>query len=681
MLQYVIAGLALGGLYAIAASSLTATYRSAGILNFSFGALAYFFARFFYFLNTQHGWGILPAFLVSVVIAGPLAGVGLYYYLFRYLTLSPPLIKVVATLGLSVAIPPIAQLCFGNVVILNVPGLAPQPVRIFHFAGVPVSLDQVIVYGCVVAILGIGSFVLLRTDIGLRVRATVDSPAMTSLAGTSPQAVAIGVWASGTFLTALVGVLSAPTIGLDANDFTLLMAAAFAAVVAARLKDLKTAVVVALAMGVADALLQRYLSPTSSFTAAVIPSIPFVIMAIFLVYNIIRHGAVDENAGVGGAIDRAVTPLGQGGDHLEAAGRLSGSSPGSPVRGVILKMPLLVVIAAVMPFLFSSFWQDYLAQGAALAVVFLSFTLVTGEGGMIWLCQITFAGIGALTAAQLSTNYGWPVLPAVLAGGILAAPIGALIGFLTIRLGALYVALVTLTFGFLMEQLVFTREIFWNFGIGVSISPPAFLQSPRALTLFCLLVFCVLSLFVANLRRSTTGLALNAVRWSSAGAQTIGIGILPIKILVSAAAAFVAGLGGGLFALANGSANPTDFLTLTGVIWFSTLVTAGVRSNAAAYVAGISFTLFPALMQVYLPSALSPIPTILFGTGAIYIAKVPEGWVPQTNDQVRRLWSRVRTVRAGRITELDLRSAEEHADAVGSGGRVPRAGASGTETT
>ena len=40
----------------------------------------------------------------------------------------------------------------------------------------------------------------------------------------------------------------------------------------------------------------------------------------------------------------------------------------------------------------------------------LSWTLVTGEGGMLWLCQITFAGVGALTTAQLANHYGWPVL-------------------------------------------------------------------------------------------------------------------------------------------------------------------------------------------------------------------------------------------------------------------------------
>ena len=61
MLQYVVAGLVLGGIYAISAAGLVVTYLSAGILNFAFGALAYFIARFYYYLHSQHHWGIVPA--------------------------------------------------------------------------------------------------------------------------------------------------------------------------------------------------------------------------------------------------------------------------------------------------------------------------------------------------------------------------------------------------------------------------------------------------------------------------------------------------------------------------------------------------------------------------------------------------------------------------------------------
>ncbi|MFF5010935.1 hypothetical protein ACFY3G_50140 [Streptomyces phaeochromogenes] len=660
MLQYVIAGLVLGGIYAISAASLTATHRSAGIFNFSFGAMAYFVARFYYYLHTQHGWNIAGAAAVSLLIVAPALGVVLYLTLFRFLRQASALIKVVATLGLSVCIPPIATVLFGNVAVLKAPGLAPEPVRVFHPFGVPVTMDQVIVYGCVVLLGAAGAVILRYSDIGLRVRAMVDSPAMTSLTGTSPNTVSLGVWALSSFLAGLAGVLSAPIIGLDPDSFTLLMAAAFAAVIAGRLSNLPVAVVVGLGMGVAGSLVQSYLPSDSSFTAAVLPSIPFAVTAVFLAYTTLRRGRLNESDGVGGALDRAITP--QGG-RVRVPPRAS-STP-TPRRAAALRTwawepstLVLVAVAAVLPYVIDSFWTNYLAQGAAFAVIFLSYTLVTGEGGMIWLCQITFAGVGAVTTAQLATNHGWPVLVAVAAGGALAAPMGLLLGLLTIRLGPLYVALVTLTFGLLMDKLVFTREIFAQRGLGVSVDPPGFAVTDSTLTLLGLAVFLIVAYFIVNLRRSTTGLALNAVRWSEPGAKTIGVSVVRMKALVAALAAAIAGIGGGLLAVASAGAVPADYATLAGVVLLATLVTAGISSNAGALLAGITYTLFPAVLQVYLPDSYSPVPVILFGLGAVYIARNPTGWIPEIGEQLSGLSQRL----------LNLRRSAEPCTAPQSGG-------------
>ena len=276
------------------------TYLSAGILNFSFGAEAYFVARCYYYLNSQLHWTIIPAALVSIVVVGPALGVVLYLTVFRTLRLSSSLVKVVATLGLFVLVPAAAGLCFGGEVVLIAPGLAPRPVRVFDVLGVPVTMDQLIAYCCVVAVVVIGAVVLRYSDVGLRVRAMVDSPAMTALSGTNPGLVSLSVWAASTGLAGLAGVLAAPIIGLDAGNFTLLVVGSFAAVIAARLRSLPIAVGVGLAIGIAGALVQYLLPPSSQFTSAVLPSIPFVFTAAFLVVFMIRSGGADESADVGG---------------------------------------------------------------------------------------------------------------------------------------------------------------------------------------------------------------------------------------------------------------------------------------------------------------------------------------------------------------------------------------------
>jgi branched-chain amino acid transport system permease protein len=634
VLQYVIAGLVLGGIYAIAASGLVVTFRSTGILNFAFGAIAYSLARFYYYLNSQEHWAILPAALLSILVAGPAMGLGLYFALFRRLRLARPLIKIVATIGVSVAIPPLTILIFGNKTILSAPGLAPQPVRVFRFLGVPVTMDQIIVYSFVAIIVVFGALILHYTDIGLRVRAMVDSPAMTSLSGTNPETVSMGVWAVSTSLAGLAGILAAPTIGLDPGPFTLLMVAAFAAVIAARLRNLAVAVAVALSMGIAGALVQYFFTNSTTLSADVVPAIPFIVTAIFLLYYMVRGTGVDESEGVGGALDRAILP--QGDLPVDAT-----SDRPPAIFGWQVSL-LGFAVVCILPLILTTFWVGLIGEGVSLAIIFLSFTLVTGEGGMIWLCQSTFAGIGALTTAQLAVRHGWPVMAAVVVGGLVAVPFGVIIGALTIRLGNLYVALVTLTVGLLFDDLVFSQQIFVNFGIGVNVNLPSFASSPKTFAYLALAVFAVVSLLIVNLRRSSTGLALNAARWSTAGSKTMGISVLQMKVLVAGIAAFVAGVGGAMFALSLGSALPTNYSTLGGLVWLAILVSLGIRSNMAALMAGLSATILAGIALVYLPSAFTQVTPILFGLGAIQVAKYPNGVMTENARQVLWVWQKVR---------------------------------------
>ena len=625
MLQFIVVGLVFGSIYALAASGLVITYVSTGVLNFAFGAFAFFIARFYYYLHVEKNWGILLSAAVSLLVLAPFMGIFFYMAIFRFLRLSSQLIKVVVTIGLSVVIPVLATMIFGNEEIFQAPGLAPQPVSVYKVFGTAVTLDQVIAYACVLGIVVFGALILRFTEAGLSVRAMVDSEAMTSLSGSNPSRIAAGVWVVSTMLAGLAGILAAPVIGLDSSKYTLLIAAAFAAVIAARLRSLPIAVIVGLAMGIAGSLVQYYLPPDSEVTANIVPAIPFAFVVISLIVNLWRSGRVNEEEGVGGALDRAITP--NGGSRLAASTDSEDLYP-----KLNFTFPIVIFAAiCILPLIFAPYWQSLMVTGVALAVVFLSYTLVTGEGGMLWLCQITFAGVGALASAQFATVHGWPIIPAVLMGGVIAGVIGVILGLLTIRLGNLYIALVTLTFGLLMERLVFNLQDFANFGAGVAVARPEFAHTDRAFIYFSLAVFALFAILVVNLRRSTTGLALNAVRWSENASRTMGLSVITMKMLVSGLAAFVAGVGGGLYALSFKQAIPLDYATILGLVWLAVLVTFGVRSNIAALLAGLLFTFSPAFIQTVLKleSPWSDLPILLFGLGAIALAQNPEGTVHQ----------------------------------------------------
>src|SRR6202044_1912466 len=141
------------------------------------------------------------------------------------------------------------------------------------------------------------------------------------------------------------------------------------------------------------------------------------VSALVLLYNLIRRGSIGENDGWGGALDRAIAPQGES--------RLAGSTA-SVVEEASLSWagkyagPVILIIAVgALPMILQGYWIGLMAQAIAYGVIFLSWTIVTGEGGMLWLCQITFAGVGALTTAQLANHYGWPVLAGAAVGGLM----------------------------------------------------------------------------------------------------------------------------------------------------------------------------------------------------------------------------------------------------------------------
>ncbi|MDT3441511.1 ABC transporter permease [Pseudofrankia sp. BMG5.37] len=631
MLQYILAGLALGSIYAIASAALVVTYVSAGVFNFAFGSMAYVVARFYYWLNSQHGMSTVSAGLLAILVLAPLLGVVLYAVLFRFIRNSSTLVKIVATIGLSVALPPISDLIFGNQAITSAPGLASLNDEPFHILGTVVTTDQVITYGFLLFVVAAGTVVLRLTDVGLKVRAMVDSEAMSSLSGTHPGRVSLGVWAVSSTLAGLAGVLVAPTDGLSPGGMTALMSAAIAAVVAARLRSLPGAVVAALAMGVITDVIQKYLPTNSSLTAAIVPSVPFAFMVVFLIFYVVRSGSVDEDAGAGGPLDQAIRPASQDSAATAAAAY---AAPWEKWLGLV---PLVVVAFVPLMFRGSPYWLGLTALGLCYGITYLTFTVATGEGGMLWLSQIVFAGAGALGAAQFATNAHLPVLLAIVLAGLIAAAAGAVLGLLTIRLGDLYVGLATLTFGLLVETLVFTRGRFLQGGLGVIIERPGWAVDDLTFAYLALGVFAVLAALTLNLRRSTSGLALRGVRDSAPAARTLGLSVVQVKVIVGALAAFVAAVGGAFVAMYQMTAQPTSWATYAGLVWLAVVVTLGVRSISAALLAGLSFTLMQGVLQSYAPARLTSLLPILFGLGAIGVARNPEGAVPQAGRQLRGL--------------------------------------------
>jgi branched-chain amino acid transport system permease protein len=620
---YIVTGLVVGSVYAIATLGLVLTYSSTRIFNFAHGALAYFCAITFYELSVEHGWHPRLAGAVTVFVVSPLLGLFLWAVLFRALADTAPSVRLVSTIGLFVAVPALTRAVFGHDERFERPSVVWEPAHQYRVLDVGVDSDQVAVIAAA-ALIALTMTALVRwTPFGLSIRATVDAPRMAGIVGINAPFVSAGAWMVGTTLAGVAGVLLGTYRGFDELQFTFLVLGSFAAVVIARMHSLPLAFAGSLLLGVVQELsksvqvrdfLTDFVDADSVLIRGLPASIPFLVMIVFLLaYRGLgrEQFAVDRRAG-----------------DAPAPGDATGPLPRWRRR-----LPLALALAAVLvaPVFLSGLWEGIVAKGLALAIAFCSFTVVTGEGGMISLAQITFAGIAAAVTADFATNQGMAVLVAIPLAALIVVPIGVLAALPSLRLGDLYLALATLAFALLVQNTYFQRTDVSNFGDGVRVPRPQGFGDDTAFYYLLVALFVVVALLVRNLKRSTTGLDLSAMRASEAAAATLGISIVWSKLAAFGISAFIAGVGGGLYATYGGAADPDQYVALVGVVWLAVVVTWGVRSITGALLAGLAFAAFPQLIVEHLSGSETwrGLPTILFGLGAIGLAREPRGIVYQ----------------------------------------------------
>lgn len=690
MEAFILSGLVVGSIYAISALGLVLTYTSSRVLNFAHGAIAYFAAVFYYWLNSQQGWSIPAAAVMTILVMCPILGFLLWAILFRLLTHAPSEVRFVSTVGLWVALPALTKILFpfSKTETFDAQGLVKSPPDIFSVMGINVNENQAAVLISAVVVAVALTIILRATPIGLATRGAVDSPRTARLSGINTSAIAAGSWMAGTALAGFAGVLLTPILGLSEIQFTFLLVVSLAAAVIGRLTSLPLTFAGAMAIGLIQGISVDFLPDEGVLARGFRPSLPFIAMLIaLLAYQGLRRERFEVDLRAGPAEERPPVPP-----------RLRGW------RAAVGPLTLCVVLLSV-PLWLDDFWIGVVSQGIALAILYLTFTLVIGEGGMLSLCQITLAGIGAFSAARLATESGVPVGLALLLGAAIAVPVGLIVALISLRLGDIYLALATLAFALLIENLVFARSDFENFSAGIVLTRPVFfgIDFNDRTNFYLLLVgiFLLSALLIITLRKATSGLVFAALRSSETASATTGIGIVRTKLILFAASSFMAGLGGGLLAMTIGRATTTTFNLLVGIVWIAIVVTWGVRSVVGALLAGIIFAVIPQqlslilvliavlvvvglivrlvitknintpigaaaavalliggffiiryLLDIEVSESWVDVPTLLFGLGAIVLAREPQGVVADMINRFRIRRLRTETRLIGKATQI-----------------------------
>ena len=616
-LVYAIPGLPYGCVFALVAIGLVLTYKTSGVFNLAFGAQAYVSAAVFY--RTVHGWhwNRLVAGFVAIAVIGPALGFALDRLLFRHIRPGQPIVKLITALGLLVGLPSVVDFIFGSGAKANPPDLLLHKSHLYHFGQYVLDGSQVsIVIATLAAVVLLG--LLFRfTALGLKMRAVVESPRMVQLSGINSEQVGSAAWMLSSLMAGLAGVLLAPLYSsLTPDHFTQLLVAAIAAAALGKLSNLPLAVVGGLLLGVSQELLVGYLPPNSQLAIGLRPSFPFIVLVLLLLFWPGLRG------------------------RREAADPLAACDPPPPAltstdrdprldRVARVGFPLFVAaFFAVTLFALPSHYLFLVTEAVVYSTIMLSIVVLTGLSGQISLCQMTFAGVGAFTAGQLAVHYNVPFFVGMLIGAALAAVVGALIAIPALRLGGVFLALATLAFALMADNVIFPLRSVGGGVSGLAIPRPQMLgidfTADRAFFLLSMAVFIVCSFIVILVRKGTTGRYLAAMRGSEVAAATIGINANRAKIIVFALSAGIAGAGGAMVASFFKDTNADSFNVQLSLVFMVLVLTTGSRTVEGAANAGAGLIFIPEILGAF-GSHFSVLTYALFGYGTINYAQHPEG--------------------------------------------------------
>src|SRR3954452_8268001 len=359
LVGYVIRGIPFGCVFALVAMGLVLTYKTSGVFNLAFAAQAFASAAVYYELRVNHDWPNVAAFVVAVVVVAPLLGLILERFIFRHLRTAPAVAKLVASLGLLVALPQIVQLWIGSDAAYGVPTIWPNQFGVYHFWDYAIDGNEIAtIIATVISVVGL-TLLFRYSSIGLRMRAAVESPRMTALAGINADRVSAFSWMLSSFFAGLAGVLIAPLFAqLAAANFTILLIAAIAAAAFARLTSIPMALLGGLLLGILQGILAGYLPLNSVLANGLRPSLPFVLLFLLLLFwPGLRQGG------------QATGPM-AGVDPPPRASTVRATRLGrTPAIAVAL---VLAIGATLLTFSLDAFWLLIVSRGVIFGVIFLS---------------------------------------------------------------------------------------------------------------------------------------------------------------------------------------------------------------------------------------------------------------------------------------------------------------------
>ena len=275
------------------------------------------------------------------------------------------------------------------------------------------------------------------------------------------------------------------------------------------------------------------------------------------------------------------------------------------LKSYVLNLSAILLIYIVISSLIGTgainkYYTGILIMIGINVIMTVSLNLTTGFLGELALGHAGFMSVGAFTAGVITKalveQYGWNAtacLPvSLLAGGLLAAVMGFLIGVPALRLKGDYLAIITLGFGEIIRVIIQNLQITGG-ASGISRIPRV-----NSFTLtYVLMILVIIVMF--TLGRSRHGRAIISIRENSVAAEATGVSVTRYKIFAFTFAAFFAGIAGGLYAHQIGRVSAATFDFNKSIEYLVMVVLGGMGSITGSIIAASVLTLLPELLREF----------------------------------------------------------------------------------
>jgi branched-chain amino acid transport system permease protein len=244
---------------------------------------------------------------------------------------------------------------------------------------------------------------------------------------------------------------------------------------------------------------------------------------------------------------------------------------------------LIVGFIVILPLSLNDYYRDIMTLTGMYIVLALGLNIVVGQAGLLNLGYVAFYAIGAYTYAILSTTYGLPFWPGLVAGGFVAAIFAVILGMPTLRLRGDYFAIVTLGLGEITRIILNNWDSVTGGPNGISkISRPVIAGYELHTTLdFYYLIIAIVIITVFAMHRliaSRIGRAWVAIREDEVAAEAMGVNTYRMKLLAFVLGSAWAGVVGVFFSAKMAFVSPESFTFFESVMILCMVVLGGMGS-------------------------------------------------------------------------------------------------------